>query len=421
MEKIYFKTFGCSNNFAESEIMKGIVKKNFEVAKKAEDADIIVINICTVKGDDSSLSEIKKIRKEFPYKSLIIAGCIPVHLIKKIREIAPECGMINTHNIDQINDVVEEVINNHPIEMLARTNLVKLGFPRVRKRKLIGIIPISNSCLGKCSYCSVRQIKGKFYSFPEEKIIKEVKSAVSEGCKEIWITSQDNGCYGIDTGTNLVNLLKKIIAVEGDFYIRLGMMNPNSIKNYIDELVDVFRDKKMFKFIHIPVQSGSNDVLKSMGRQYKVEDFKDIVAKFRKVIPDITVATDVIVGFPSENKEEFEKTTALIKEIAPSVVNISKFRKRPGTAAAKLQMIPTPVIHERSKIMSTTFEWVALYVNRKWKGWEGIILIDEFGKDNTAVGRNAYYKPVVIPRNTHKIGDKVKVRVSRFTKYALYV
>lgn len=419
MEKVFFKTFGCSNNFAESEIMKGLVKQNFAVTTNIDNADIVVLNLCTVKGDDSSLSAIKKVKAEHPYKQLIIAGCIPTHLLKEIRKIDSECGIINTHNIDQINSVIEEVINDHPIELISHNKLIKLNFPRVRKNNIIAIVPISNSCIGKCSYCSVRPIKGTFYSFPEETILKEITSAVEGGCKEIWITSQDCGCYGIDINTNLAKLLEKVANIEGEFYIRVGMVNPNNITPYLDELIKVFQHKKIFKFLHIPIQSGSNQVLKEMNRQYTVEDFRKIINKFRKVIPNITIATDVIVGYPLENNVNFQETCNLIKTLKPDVLNISKFRKRPNTPAFKLRSLNTKLVQNRSREITRIFDWVGLDVNRKWKLKKTSAIIDEEGKENTLIARNIFYKQIVILNNDFKIGDKVKVKIRSFTQHYL--
>ena len=175
----------------------------------------------------------------------------------------------------------------------------------------------------------------------------------------------------------------------------------------------------MFKFIHIPVQSGSDSVLKEMGRQYTVSEFKNVTSKFRKVIPDIALSTDVIIGFPTESDEDYKKTADLVKEVKPDVLNISKFRKRPNTIAAKHKSLATEIVAQRSKHMTGVFDWVALDVNRKWRHWEGGILIDEIGKENTWVGRNAYYKPVVIDKGNYKIGDKVKVKISGTSKYYL--
>ncbi len=419
MEKVFFKTFGCSNNFAESEIMKGLVKQNFAVTSNIENANIVVLNLCTVKGDDSSLSAIKKIKTEHPYKQLIIAGCIPTHLLKRIRELDSECGIVNTHNIDKINNVIEEVINDQPIELMAHNKLIKLNFPRTRKNNIIAIIPIANSCIGKCSYCSVRPIKGTFYSFPEEDILKEVKTAISEGCKEIWVTSQDCGCYGIDINTNLAKLLKKITDIDGEFYVRVGMVNPNNIKSYLDDLISIFQHKKIFKSLHIPIQSGSNQVLADMNRQYTVEDFRKIINKFRKSIPNITIATDVIIGYPTENNVHFQETCKLIKGLKPDVLNISKFRKRPETPAFKLKSINTKILQERSREITRIFGWVGLDVNQKWKFKQTTAIIDEKGKDDTLIARNIFYKQIVIPNNNFKIGDKVKVKIKSFTQHYL--
>ncbi|MBW2997928.1 tRNA (N(6)-L-threonylcarbamoyladenosine(37)-C(2))-methylthiotransferase [Candidatus Woesearchaeota archaeon] len=421
MDKIFFKTSGCSNNQAESEIMKGLTSEYFESAKSIEESDIIVFNICTVKGDDVALSSIKKIKEEFPNKILIVGGCVPEHMIKNIRKVDSSCGILNTHNLDKILEVIEETINNNPIQVMSPEKINKTKFKRIRTNKFVGIIPISNSCLGSCTYCSVKPIKGDFYSFPPEEIIEDVKEALKDGCKEIWITSQDNGCYGKDIGTNLVELLEQIIEIPGDFYIRLGMMNPNHILPYLDELIEVIKDKKFFKFVHIPVQSGSNEVLEKMNRFYTVEDFKTIVEKFRKEIPMINIASDMIVGFPSENGANFDDTMKLIKEVQFDVLNISKFRKRLGTKAYEMEQVNSEVIKQRVNRAMTAFEWGSFENNKKWVGWEGVVIVDEEGTNDSLVARNIYYKPIIIPNETGKfsLGQKLKVKINKCTTFDL--
>lgn len=403
--------------------MQGITKDHFELTENIDDSNIIVINICTVKGDDVSLSQVKKIVEEHPYKSLIIAGCIPLHMVKKLRKAAPKCGMITTSNIDKILEIIEETINENPFQILSQEKLNKTSFSRVRKNKLIGIIPISNSCLGNCTYCSVKAIKGDFYSFPEEEIIDDIKKAVSEGCKEIWLTSQDNGCYGKDIDSNLVKLLERIITIEGKFHIRLGMMNPNQILPYIDDLVEVMKNPKFFRFVHIPVQSGSDEILKKMNRKYTSKDYKTIIKKFKEGIPNINVATDVIVGFPEESGDNFEETINLVKETQPDSVYISKYRRRPKTKAYKMKQVDSDLIKTRVNRLNSAFEWGSYENNKKWIGWEGVVLIDEEGKDNTWVGRNIYYKPIIIPKGDEriKLGTKVKVKIKKCTNYDLRV
>lgn len=423
MEKVFFQTYGCSNNHAESEIMKGLTKEHFDVVDSVDLADVIVLNICTVKGDDSALSQIKSVSEKYPYKAIIVGGCIPIHLVKKIRRISPKCGMLNTHNIDKIIEIIEETLNNNPSEILARERLEKVGFERLRRNKVVGIVPISNSCLGNCTYCSVKPIKGEFYSFSETKILDDVKSALNEGCKEIWVTSQDNGCYGKDTDSSLPALLRKIVEIPGDFLVRVGMMNPNQILPYLDELIDVMKHKKIFKFVHIPVQSGSDRILKKMQRHYTFKEFVEIIEKFRLEIPLITISTDVIVGFPTETNDDFEDTLNLIKLTKPDILNVSKYRRRPNTKAYKMEQVNPELIKMRVNRLNTAFEWGSFENNKKWVGWEGIVLIDELGKENSFVGRNEYYKPIIIPNinSKLKLGVKVKVKIKNCTTFDLRI
>ena len=161
MVKIYFDTSGCSLNFSETEAMKGLLKKaEFELVENPEEAFVIVVNICTVKGTFNALRVIRRLYEEFSNKKYVIAGCITKNIIPEIKEIVPDSSLISTHNIKEIVSVIEETINDNPVELLARSEEEKIGLPRVRKNPIIGIIPISSGCLGYCSYCSVKLVKG---------------------------------------------------------------------------------------------------------------------------------------------------------------------------------------------------------------------------------------------------------------------
>ena len=412
MNKVFVKTQGCSANFAEGEIIEGQLQKaKFSLVKEPGLADVILLNICTVKGDTTALRAIGKLKEKFPNKKFVITGCITPEIVEPIRELVPKATLINTHNIDQIVHAVKNALKSKPIEKLEPAKLVKLMFPRKRKNPVIGIIPISSGCLDMCGYCSTRLVKGVLHSYQPEKIIEEIKLAVKEGCKEIWITAQDTGCYGFDIKTNLAELLKQVVEIPGDFMLRLGMGNPRHMTKYLDELVEVFKNPKLFKFLHIPVQSGNNDVLKAMRRGHDVETFKKIVAAFRKKIPEITVSTDIIVGYPGETKQEFVDSVNLIKEIKPGVLNISRFVPRPGTYAATL---PDDVSKcekkDRSGLLRKAFDKVAFEENQKWLGWKGEILIDEHGHTGTMIGRNFAYKPVAV-QGEFKLGDKIPVEI----------
>jgi len=210
--------------------------------------------------------------------------------------------------------------------------------------------------LGDCSFCITKLAKGNLQSFPKEDIINEIKKRIEEGYKRINLTSTDNGCYGLDINTSLVSLLKNITEIPGDFKIRIGMINPNYAKLYLNDLIKIYKSDKIIKFLHIPVQSGSNKILKDMNRKYKVQDFINVVSKFRKNILGINISTDIIVGYPTESEEDFEETLNLVKKIKPEVLNISKFTSRPGTKASRLKQLKTEEIKRRSVILTNLYK-----------------------------------------------------------------
>ena len=421
MTRVFFRTFGCSTNLSETEVMKGLLKEaKFEIVKHYKKADVIIINMCSVKTPAfrKAIKAVQLAGKQ-KYKRLIIAGCIPKQSVKELHELAPDASLMNTNNMTEIVSVVEETINDNPIEALTNLSTVKINFPRIRKNPVVGVIPISNSCVDHCTYCSVKGVKGRFMSYPVKDILKEVKQSVEDGCKEIWLTSQDNGCYGMDIGTNIIDLIKKVTRFPGGFKVRLGMMNPTHIKDTVNELAEAYKNDKMFKFIHLPVQSGNDDVLKKMGRRYIVDEFKSMVSIFRESVPNITVSTDIICGFPGETEEQFNDSVDLIKEIKPDVLNISRFWARPGTPAAKLPgQIHGNITKERSRKLTSLFEYISFDNNRRWKNWVGEIIIDEHGKDNTFIGRNLAYKPVIVSGRL-SLGDIVRVKVHKFTRHDL--
>jgi len=269
MTKVFFQTHGCSVNFSETEQMKGILAKwDFEIIGDMETADVIIINVCTVKGENTALREIKKINEDYGTKKLIVAGCLTEELIENVKEVRDDVSFINTDNIKRITEVVEEEINDNHIELLSKEKELKLNLPKIRKNPAVGIVPILNSCALNCSYCSVKEIKGELFSYPIEDITKEVEKCLNDGCKEIWITSQDNAAYGIENKENkLPLLLNNILEINKDFFVRIGMMNPSNVLPILDPLVEIYKNKKIFKFLHIPVQSGNNKILRLMNQQ----------------------------------------------------------------------------------------------------------------------------------------------------------
>jgi len=421
MAKVHFTTQGCSSNMRESEIMMGLLEnQGYDVSHEDNDAEINVVNICTVKGDQTALSEIIRLKKQHPGRKLIVAGCITESIVPKIKKIDENISFVNTHNLGKISVVVENSMNGTVLELLDKKYEQKVSLPSVRKNPVIGIVPILNGCNYFCTFCSTKLVKGKLFSYPMDAIREDVKSHLKAGCREIWITSNDTGAYMVEQGgkQKLVELMDNILSVPMDFKARIGMMNPGNTITMLDELIEIYKHPKMFKFLHIPVQSGNNDILKAMNRRYSAEDFIKIAEAFRKEIPNITISTDIIIGFPSETEEQFLDSLRLIEKTEPDIVNISRYAAREGTIAAKMKQLTITELKRRAKLMMELHRKIAFERNQKWVGWQGKILIDEKGKLDSWIGRNDYYKPIIV-KGSFKLGDELDVKITGATTFDL--
>lgn len=353
MVKIHIITQGCSANIAESEIMAGLLRKNGFVLDSLENADVVVINTCTVKGETTALRAVREIRCMHPTKKIVVAGCVTRRLLAKIRELAEDACILNTHNMHNIVSIVEEAANDTPVTAFSRQPVVKTGLPRVQKNKVIGIIPILNSCASHCTFCSTRLVKGKLLSYPKEGILAEARQMLANGCMELWITSQDNGAYMLEHGSReLPALLNELCRLPGDFKIRLGMANPIHIIKILPELLQIYKNQKMYQFLHVPMQSGNNRILTLMQRENTVEDYQSIINTFKKAFPAMTIATDIIAGFPTETEAEFLDTIELLRKTMPDIVNISRYRQRHGTLAAQMEQLRGEETKKRSRLAS---------------------------------------------------------------------
>jgi MiaB-like tRNA modifying enzyme len=276
---------------------------------------------------------------------------------------------------------------------------------------VVHIAPIASGCLGSCSYCIVKRARGNITSFPAEAILDDARAALESGCSEIWVTAEDTAAYGWD-GVELPGLLEGLSGLPGRYYIRVGMMTPNQAIPILDDLIEAYRSERVFKFIHIPIQSGSDEVLRRMGRRYTVNDYRGLVARFREEIPLLSVSTDIICGFPGETEDQFEESMRLVEETRPDVLNISRFWPRPGTEAASMDgQLHGRITKERSRRLSRLWRDLSLEGNLRWVGWEGEALVDEAGKSGGMVARNIAYKPIVL-KDPVRVGDFVEVRVT---------
>jgi MiaB-like tRNA modifying enzyme len=416
--RFFIRSYGCSSNLADSQTITGcLLSAGYEQVKSIEDADIVIYNTCAVKGptENRIISALKKIPEN---KKIIISGCLPLINFARLKKEIIFNGVIGPAPGEKIINLVQRIAQGEKIIEIDRNLDSKpdLCLPNKKTNPIISVIPINYGCLGSCSYCCVVFARGKLISYPIKDIIKRLENDLKKEIKEIWLTSQDIGCYGLDIGTNLIELLQSVLEIKDDFKIRLGMMNPNRVYSILDDLVNLFKNPKLFKFIHIPVQSGDDEVLLKMNRLYTASQFTKIIKAFRNSIPTITYATDVICGFPGETTQAFENTLKLIKNTQPDIVNVSKFFGRPKTKAKEMKenLVDMAEINRRSKIAALTSKQVSFQCNKKWVNWSGDILIDEKGKlSGSWIGRNYAYKPIVIKNSEYILGKTIKVKVTK--------
>lgn len=414
--QVFIKSFGCSANLADGEVLAGcLAKAGYKLVDFVKEADVIIYNTCAVKGptENRMIEVLKRVPVD---KKLIVAGCLPLINFERLSAFVRFDGAVGPAAGEIIVDAVERVLKGEKPLILKETLQAKprLDLPRVRLNPLISIVPINYGCLGSCAYCCVIFARGHLRSCSIKEIVDKVNCDLAAGVREFWLTSQDIGSYGRDIGTNLAELLRALCALDADFKVRVGMMTPNMVMDILDELIEAYRNEKIFKFLHLPLQSGDNQILRRMRRLYSVEDFKKIIKSFKDAIPQITIATDVICGFPGEDDDAFKRTMQIIEEVKPDIVNVSKFFARPRTLAAKMhdEFVPRQEIKLRSSAVAKLSRQVALENNSRWLGWKGTIFIEEKGKKrNSWVGRNFAYKPIAIESAEDLFGKNLKVEV----------
>ncbi|MFH0955377.1 MAG: tRNA (N(6)-L-threonylcarbamoyladenosine(37)-C(2))-methylthiotransferase [Candidatus Micrarchaeota archaeon] len=389
--KVFVEGYGCSANLAETEQIKGFVQtQNFELADNPAMADIIIVNTCAVKKRTEFAMQRRirflcKVKK--PGCKIIASGCL-----SKINPNALQQFGSLTPAIVQTGTELQEIST----ELGVKEAEFSPALPQVRFHEKIEIIPIAKGCLSACSFCGTRFARGKLRSFPVFALNEKFRQSIGK-TPEIWLASQDNGCYGFDLKTDLPSLVQTLLSNEGDFRIRLGMLSPQYVQRYYDEFVSLFSDERLYRFIHLPLQSGNNRVLSEMKRQYTADYFTQLVSDLRKDIGEFSLSTDIIAGFPTETKPEFKDTLELVETIGFDTVNISRFGVRPNTgAAAMIQMTDrekTIRSHELHRLCRNMF----LKANQKLVGRTEKVLISEKAKINGFVGRTNCYKPVVVP------------------------
>jgi len=416
MAKIFVEAYGCSASFADSEMISGLIKNGgHTLAEDSAESDLNIVVTCSVK--DATANKMIHRIKSLKTKPLIVAGCLPKAEKETVEKFTENSSLLGPNSLGKTLHVIDSTLKGRKVVALEDSDLSKVGLPKVRLNPVVGIVEIASGCMSECTFCQTKLSKGDLNSYRIGDIVRQVENEIREGCKEVWLTSTDNGCYGFDIGTDLPSLVKVVSEIPQDFMIRVGMMNPMYMPRIKKNLIESYNNDKVYKFLHIPVQSGSDKVLNDMKRGHTSGTYREIVRKFKDKFSNFTISTDIIVGFPSEKEEDFEKTIDLLDETRPDVVNLSKYSARPGTEAAEWKQIDVSEVKRRSKKVFDLINKITLENNKKWIGWKGKVLFNE-KTDEGIKGRNFAYKPVFV-REDVKIGQNCIVEITDVTTHSL--
>ncbi len=421
MVRVYIETYGCALNRGDEAIMKSIlIGRGHSITDNVNDADVVVINTCTVRYD-TELKMIKRIRELYKLtiskdKKLIVAGCMAKAQPYQIAKIAPQASLVSPQNAHKIYLAVE---NPGRIILLDGERDRSITASWVDKH--IAYIPIQEGCLGNCSFCITKLARRKLVSYPVKLLVETVKKSIRKGAVEVELSGQDTASYGIDLyGKQMLpELIREIDNIDAEFMARIGMMNPDTLVNILDELLDVIKNsKRIYHFLHIPLQSGSDKVLRIMRRRYTVDEYRSIVKEIKKKIPEISIATDIIVGHPGEDEEDFEETLRIIHELEFERIHVAVYSLRPNTYSASLKQIPTKIKKDRMLRILKVIEEIGNKVHGRYKGKRVEVFITEYNR--RWIGRTINYIPVVInSENELNYGMKALVKINEYTFFDL--
>ncbi|MCP8315420.1 MAG: tRNA (N(6)-L-threonylcarbamoyladenosine(37)-C(2))-methylthiotransferase, partial [archaeon] len=343
----FVKSFGCTANKSDTEAMIGLLEDAGYSLTNLKEADYVLINTCGVKQptEDRVILTLKQISSL--NKKLIKAGCLPRINLGRVKKTVPNfSAMLDPRSIHLIVEVIKR-INEGQDKLLIFSDepAIKPSLPKHLLNPVTGIIQIAEGCSMACTYCCTRFARGSTYCYPDYEIVNEAHRLIKKGCKEIWMTSQDNSVYTFK-GTRLPDLLKKICKIEREFFVRVGMMNPFLTRMILKDLIESYLDGKVYKFLHLPLQSASMRILELMRRGYSPKHVIETIDSFLASFPSLTLSTDIIVGFPTEDDKDFEDTISFIQKIKPDIVNISRFGVRPKTETSRFKKLPHDIVNK---------------------------------------------------------------------------
>lgn len=420
MARVWVEAYGCSASQADSEAISGVLEAGgHTLAASHDEADAGIIVTCSVK--DATASRMVHRMKSLSSKPLVVAGCLPKAELRTVERFAgPRAGVIGPRTVERAADAVDAALAGGRLVALGDTDGPRAAVPRVRLNPVVGIVEIAAGCMSECSFCQTKLAKGGLRSHRVGDVVRQVREDVGAGCREVWLTSTDNGCYGLDIGSDLPELVGAVSSVPGRFRVRVGMTNPMYMPRILGGLLDACASEKVYRFMHLPVQSGSAAVLSAMRRANTAAAFAGAAAAFRKRFGRFTVATDVIVGFPGETDRDFEETMGLLRESRPEIVNVSRYSARPGTDAAGMEQVDVGTVRRRSRAASELAASISREANAERVGAVCEALFVERTDDGGLKGRDDRYRPVYVGAGSGAEPGQVRaVRVTGSTDHGL--
>ncbi len=388
MARYHIETYGCTSNRGESRAIERALRDGgHRSVDDASAADVAILNTCTVveTTERRMLRRARELDEETPAE-LVVTGCMALAQSEAFRDAGIDASILHW------DDVPTHVLGGECPTPTPDTDPVVDGE--------VGILPIARGCMSDCSYCITKRATGRIDSPPIAENVEKARALVHAGASEVRITGQDTGVYGWDNGERTLHVLLERICEEldGTVRIRVGMANPKGIHGIREELAEVFAQyDELYNFLHVPVQSGSDDVLADMRRQHTVAEFVDVVETFDEYLDEWTLATDFVVGFPTETAADFRQSLALLRETHPAKVNVTRFSKRPGTDAADMQGLGGTTKKERSSEMTTVKREVVGAAHEGMVGDTRSVLVVEDGTEESVVGYDRAYRQVAIP------------------------
>jgi MiaB-like tRNA modifying enzyme len=406
--KFLVETYGCTMNRGESaEIAARLCSLGHQQVIDENEADAALINTCVViePTERKILRRLRHLRDEG--KKLIIVGCMASVSPGQLRVEFPDALISGTSDYPRFMNLLEG-------EFQRCGEAISSGSPGQL------VLPIAQGCNGSCSYCITKLARGDLVSYPLKDLVRRVDQALGQGTKEILVTSQDTAAYGMDGNDRLPDLLKAICDLPGDFRVRVGMMNPDNLIEIVNGMIEAYQHPKVYRFLHLPVQSGSDRVIREMGRAYTYQAYMEMVSRMRSSLPDLTLSTDVITGFPGETDDDHRMTVGMMEKLRPNIINVTRFSRRPGTVADVMKgQVPGWVSKERSRELTRLRFRISSEINASKVGRTYSVLIDEKGKGSSVMARTDDYIPVVI-KGEHELWQRVDVSITASASTHLY-